>query len=248
MDSISGTIGRTIFHKTSDFSDSGNKYLISIFDYQCEGGALAQCTIKGEMNTPVYGWSYNLFGHWKEDAKGKHFAFDSFEPILPRSHEGMADYLHRSVPSIGKVRARLIVDHLGDESFSILKTNPERISEVPGIPPSSREAVETYFRSDNAAEVDPAAYARLYDLLSPIRPPRRVVMSLLKNFGSNAPQFITENPYRLLDYPGMGWIRVDRFATEILKYPYGGIVRHEKAILEVLSRNSEYGHTKNNLS
>ena len=84
----------------------------------------------------------------------------------------------------------------------------------------------------------------MYDLLSPIRPPRRVVKSLLKNFGSNAPQFVTENPYRLLDYPGMGWDRVDRFALNILKYDKNGIERHKRAILEVLSREAERGNTK----
>jgi exodeoxyribonuclease V alpha subunit len=244
MECIEGQIGQTKYHKTNEFSSSGNKFLISRFTHE-NNGKYEDISIKGEMNSPVFGWRYKLYGQFSEDSKyGKTFTFESFEPILAKSHEGMADYLARSVPEIGKIRARLIVDKFGNDTFSILKTDPSRLREVPGIPRMAREQAEEFFSSDNALEVDPVAYARLFDLLSPIRPPRRIIKSLLKNFGSNAPQFITDHPYRLLDYPGMGWIRVDRFAVEVLKYDPKGLERHKKSVLEILSRESEKGHTK----
>jgi exodeoxyribonuclease V alpha subunit len=244
MECIEGQIGVVKYHKTNEFSSSGNKFIISKFTYE-NNGKYEDISIKGEMNTPVFGWRYKLYGQFSEDSKyGKTFTFESFEPILAKSHEGMADYLARSVPAIGKIRARLIVDKFGDDTFSILKTDPSRLREVPNLPRMAREQAEEFFASDNALEVDPVAYARLYDLLSPIRPPRRIIKSLLQNFGSNAPQFITDHPYRLLDYPGMGWLRVDRFAVEVLKYNPEGIERHKKGISEILSRNSEHGHTK----
>jgi exodeoxyribonuclease V alpha subunit len=244
MESITGTIERIKYHQVSVNSDAGNKFLSALFTYE-KDGKQEQTTINGEMNTPVYGWKYNLFGEWKTHPKyGLGFTFESFEPVIAKSHEGMADYLARMVPEIGKVRARLIVDHFGDDSFTILKTDPSRLKEVAGIPPVAREKAKEFFESDNASEFDPVTYARLFDLLSPIRPPRKIFKSLLINFGSNAPQFITENPYRLLDFPGMGWDRVDRFATQILKYDRNGIERHKRSILEVLAREAERGNTK----
>lgn len=245
MDQIQGQIGQIRFHKTNEFSPSGNKFIISRFTYN-NNNKFEDVSIKGEMNSPVYGWQYKLYGQWlPDDPKyGRTFAFESFEPLISKSHEGMADYLARSVPQIGKVYARRIVDHFGEESFSILKTDPSRLSEVPDISRIAREQAEEFFSSDNALEIDPVAYSRLFDLLSPIRPPRRVIKSLLLNFGSNAPQFITDNPYRLLDYPGMGWDRVDQFAVKSLGYDPKGIERHKKAINEVIARESNNGHTK----
>ena len=135
MDCITGTIDNVFYHKTSEFSEAGCKFLIARFTYNDESGKKIQTTVKGEMNKPSYGINYNLYGQWKDEPKyGKAFAFDSFEPIVEKSHKGMADYLARAVPEIGEVRARLIVDHFGDDSFKILKTDPDRLSEVKGIP------------------------------------------------------------------------------------------------------------------
>lgn len=270
MESITGSLGRVRFHKVSEFSDSGNKYIIAnfeirnsenatdavhidtdcpeflddVFNISNDNSQVFQVVVKGEMNSPVDGWEYTLYGEWKEDKYGKHFSFFSFEPKISRSNEGMADYLARSVPQVGKVYSRSIIDYFGEDSFKILKTEPSRIHEVKEIKEFARHAVEDWFLSDNASEVDPAAYARLYDMLVSIKPPRKIITSLLKNFGSNAPQFVSENPYRLLDYPGIGWDRVDRLATSVLKYPKKGLERHRSAVLEVLARNSENGHTK----
>jgi exodeoxyribonuclease V alpha subunit len=245
MDCITGQIGQTRYQATSLSSESGNKFIIAQFTQE-DNNKYENISIKGEMSSPVFGWRYKLYGTWDapHPKYGKTFSFESFEPILHKSNEGMADYLARSVPQIGKVYARKIVDHFGEDSFTILKTDPSRLREVPGLSRIARDQAEGFFSEDNSLEIDPTAYARLFDLLSPIRPPRKVIKSLLLNFGSNAPQFITNNPYRLLDYPGMGWIRVDRFAVEVLKYDPDGLERHKKAILEVLAREAEHGHTK----
>jgi exodeoxyribonuclease V alpha subunit len=243
MDSITGMMGVPRYHQTSEFSPSGQKYLISTFSQKVDG-TNKECIIKGEMSYPVMGWEYKLYGKWTESDRGLAFSFESFEPPkCPASHEGMADYLARQVPLVGKVRARYIVDHFGSECFHILKTDPSRVAEVKKMTSVAIDAAKAYFKSVSS-DVDPQSYARLFDLLSPIRPPRKIVMSLLKNFGSNAAQFVKDNPYKLLDYPGMGWDRVDKFALRVLNYDPNGIERHKQAALEVLARNASYGHTK----
>jgi exodeoxyribonuclease V alpha subunit len=240
VESIEGQIvGTPRFHRVSPWSEGGNKYLIANFQYD---GKLT--TIKGELNNIIYGWTYRLYGSFGTDDYGSHFAFHSFEPLVSKSNEGMADYLLRSVPEIGKARSRAIVDHFGNDTFIILKQDPSQVENIDGMPRHAIEAIKIFFSEDNSSEVDPEAYARLYDILSHIRPPRRVILSLLKLFGSNAPQFVTENPYRLLDYPGMGWTRVDKLAIEVLSYNPDGVHRHEQAIKEILSRHAENGHTK----
>lgn len=244
MDTILGTIDRILYHKIQQYSESGNKYLISKFNIK-NGRDTINISVKGEMNSPIYGWEYTLYGDWEDSEKyGRTFAFVSFDPSIVRSHEGMADYLARSVPAIGKVRARRFVDHFGNESLKVLRSNPERAIEVEGITRTAVNQIVKFFTNDNPLDIDPAAYSKLFDLLSPIRPPRRVFKSLIDNFGSNAPQFVMENPYKLLDYPGMGWKRVDDFAVGVLRYNPVGIERHREAISEVLMRHSETGHIK----
>ena len=228
VESIEGQIvGSPRCHRTNQFSDSGNKFLIAEFHY---GGK--KTVIKGELNNIIYGCTYKLYGSFGMDSYGESFSFHSFEPVIPKSNEGIADYLLRFAPEIGHVRARAIVEHFGNDTLSILKQDPSQVAKVPGIPAYAIRAVEKFFSEDNSQGVDPEAYARLYDLISPIKPPRRVFLDLLNLFGSNAPQFVSENPYRLLDFPGMGWLRVDQLAIKNLKYNPDGIHRHEQAIQE----------------
>ena len=126
MECISGSIASILFHRTSEWSASGNKYLISKFD-ESSGKRI---TVKGEMNNVVYGWTYKLYGSYGRDSYGDFFAFDSFEPVIDRSHEGMADFLDKHIPQIGKIRSRAIVDHFGEDSFTILKTDISRLLEI----------------------------------------------------------------------------------------------------------------------
>ena len=68
MESITGTIENVFYHQISSNSDSGNKYIVAKFTYE-KDGKISQTSISGEMNTPVYGWKYNLFGEWKTHPK-----------------------------------------------------------------------------------------------------------------------------------------------------------------------------------
>lgn len=246
MITIEGMLdSRPIYHDVSKFSDSGNKYLISRFTVQnAEDPYSPEVTVKGEMNSPVYGWRYRLHGQWEESDRGTAFKFSSFEAILPTNNSGLIDYLSRYVPALGTHRARLIVDKFGDESLNILRYEPRRIDEIEGIGTKTAAAVAEFFEGEQDAAVDPAAYSRLYDLLSSVRPPRRVILSLLKRFGSNAEQFVREDPYRLIAYPGMGWDRVDLLARETLKYRRDGLSRHKAAIREAIDRRTAHGDTK----
>jgi exodeoxyribonuclease V alpha subunit len=156
----------------------------------------------------------------------------------------MADYLARHVPELGKVKAKAIINMFGQETLSILRSNPERIMEIGGIGEYTCNQVIVYFSSDDVKKSDPAAYANLFDLLHSIRPPRRIITLLLKNFGSNAVDFVKENPYRLLAFPGLGWKKVDEFALSVLRYATRATERQTAAVLESMDQITEEGHTK----
>lgn len=230
--------GRPIYHAaTSD----GNLFLITLFD----ADEIGSIKVKGQMNSPVYGWRYELMGDWEENEKyGRTFAFNAFRPEHERaSREGMIHYLSKYITSLGKERASLIVGHFGDDTLKILSESPKRIAEVDGIGPKTAAVVAERFEADSSG-VDPLVYSRVYDLLSEVRPPKKIIMSLIDRFGSNAVDFIRDNPYNLLDYAGMGWDRVDRIAVGRLKYQPGGFERHVCAVRESVTRGiAESGNT-----
>ena len=240
--SLEGRLGQIIYHGTNRFSDSGCKFLIA----ELHTDDWSRTKIKGEMNTPVYGWRYRFFGKFIHDEQRDEevFRFNTFDPIIPSSGDGIVDYLARHVDGLGSRRARQIVNQFGNETIRVLRESPDRIREIRGIGDSVTESVINFFSSPDAKAVDVSAYARLVDLLAPIHPPRKVITALAIHFGSNAPQYITENPYRLLDYPGMGWKTVDHFAIHILDYDRQSIHRHKSAVIEVLHYFVAHGHTR----
>jgi exodeoxyribonuclease V alpha subunit len=202
--------------------------------------------VKGEMNSPVYGWKYEFWGHWDEDthSDGTVFKFNSFSPVIATGRNGIEDYLARHVPELGSVRAKVIVAAFGEETLSILRSEPGRILTIDGIGESTTKAVLKFFSSPDSMRSDPATYARLYDLLNPIHPPHRIIDQLLKYYGSNSYQLIRNHPYKLLDFAGMGWKRVDTFAIDVLHYDPKGLDRQKAAVIEAMKQLEEQGHTK----
>lgn len=236
MRSLDGVLSRTLFHKPSKYSPSGEMFLI---------GKLANGTlVKGTMAKPREGESYRFWGDYQEQKPpyaGQAFVFDAFEPIIERSEAGVASYLSAYVDGLGKAKSAAIVAAFGVDTLDVLRTTPERAAEVPGISAALVESIRNHF--ENECHIDPAAYARLSEMFAEYRIPRRVILSLLKAFRSSAPDRVRENPYLLLDLPRMGWETVDSFALAKMGYAPDGPERHGAAIVEAMTRHTLDGHT-----
>jgi exodeoxyribonuclease V alpha subunit len=243
LERVSGRIGYIHYHARSKYSEAGNKFLVADL---LNDDATDVIKIKGEMNSPVYGWKYEFWGHWDEDAysDGRIFKFNTFSPFISTGHSGIEDYLSRHVPELGPVRSKALVAAFGDQTLAVLRDEPARVLEVEGIGEATAKKVIEFFASSDAVRADPSTYARLYDLLSPIKPPRRIIDQLLKYYGSNSYQLIRNHPYKLLDFAGMGWKRVDTFAIDVLHYDPKGLDRQKAAVIEAVKQLEEQGHTK----
>lgn len=230
------------FHQKDKFSDSGMKFLVASGVEAKVGDKRENISIKGYMNEIIFGWKYRFYGHMTEDARyGKVFQFASFEPIVKSDKRGLSKYLQSYIRFLGPERADQIVEHFGEKTLEILRTQPYRVTEIKGLGKSVAESVRRFFEEDPV--VDPVAYADVYELLSPIKPPKKIILSLVRNFGPSAGDFIRKNPYRLLDYPGLGWDRVDSLAIKHMKYKPKGRERMCAAVLESLARMENEGHT-----
>lgn len=234
------TLGSIRHHEPSRFNPAGVPYLIAITS--------AGVTIKGEMRKPIPGERYRLHGEWRLQKPYKNkppetaFEFSHHEAIIDQSEAGVAHYLRNYVDGLGIVKATALVEHFGAETLHVLRTEPERALEVHGINAQLVESIQKHFAE--ATEFDPVAYAALIDMFSAFKVPRRVVKTLLRDWGSDAPQKIKEFPYMLLAFPGMGWKIVDSFATSpAIGYPADGIDRHKAALVEALEQIANDGHT-----
>lgn len=233
MQSLEGVISWIVFHKASKFT--GNLYLIA----RLTNGT----TVKGEFSNPVVGEPYRFWGEFREQKGdwGSAFEFIQYEPICDGSTGGMASYLAAHVAGIGRVRARVLVEHFGAETLTILRQSPERALEVQGISPAMVDAIRAHF--DDATALDPVAYSKLVEMFGPYKIGKRIAERLVRTFGSGAPDRVVRNPYMLLGYPRVGWKTADSFAITTAGYPPEGRERHRAAVVECMERIASDGHT-----
>lgn len=242
LDSYDGRLARIVHHAPAKFGRAGSKFLI--------GRTTSGITVKGIMRSPVEGEEYRFWGRWvaqkgrfKDD--GDAFEFVSYDDLLDMTADGIGQYLMRHVPEIGPVRSRAVVEAFGKDTLAVLRSDPGRLAEVPGITDRVVEAVREFFaRSDH--KVDPNAYAKVSGMFAgkEIKVSQVTIEDIVVDFGSDAPEVLRENPYRLLDYPRIGWKTADAFALSVVEYAPAGIERHKAAVLEALTRLAvNQGHT-----
>lgn len=241
LETLNARLGRVMYHKPSKFSPAGDKYLIA----RTSTGE----TVKGFMQEPIEGEQYCFYGERKAQNGGYEaaFEFSTFEVIIDRSDEGLAQYLVRYVKGIGLAKARAIVEHFGGDTLAILEADPTRVHEAAAsggvrITAADTAAISEHF--NDPRRVDPVAYAGLVVLFQGHRIPRAVIEDLARTWKGSAVSVVKGKPYSiLLDYPRMGWKTVDALATTNLEYAPDGLDRQQAAILEALTVISNEGHT-----
>ena len=236
MNSVDGVLNRILYHAPNKFNPSGLPFLIG----KLQNGTI----VKGEMARPIVSDRYRFYGTMQAQ-KGRDeeaFCFSTYEVLIDDSIPGITQYLINHVPGLGRAKANSLVDHFGEDTIKILKTEPHRAIEAPKINEAVVELMVAHFNDPN--QFDPAAYARLVDLFEGFRVPRKVIEKLLRNFGASAIDIISASPYSiLLAIPRMGWETVDKFALTRLGYAPEGLDRHSSAILEAMTQISFQGHT-----
>lgn len=243
-DTLDCTIAKSVSHKPGKFTSPGGiPWLVA----RTSAGA----TVMGEMSKPVSGECIEgirlrLWGGWVSQnpwngqPQPDAFKFTHHEVLIHQSDSGIATYLQTFVGGLGPVKSRALVDAFGAETLTILRTEPDRALEVKGIDPEIVAGIVKHF---DETFIDPVAYSALVELFKGFKIPKRIINSLIKHWGSDAPRKVREQPYALLAFPGLGWTMVDKFATATAKYPKDGIERHKAAIVEALERISDQGHT-----
>lgn len=202
-----------------------------------ELGRRQRLTVVGTAPAVGPGTRVRATGQLVEDARhGEQLKAESIVLLLPESRDGIERYLASGVlPGVGEVLAKRIVAAFGTEALTVLDSQPERLTQVPGISAKKVGAIKrnwTEHRSESTTLVLLQGYGMTLQLA------RRV----LRTYGEKTSAVVQQYPYRLaLDVWGVGFKTADKIASSAgigKEHPE----RLEAGVLHELSRVSEQGH------
>ncbi|HMA94590.1 MAG TPA: ATP-dependent RecD-like DNA helicase [Polyangiaceae bacterium] len=204
---------------------------------QGELGRRARLTVVGTAPAVGPGTRVRASGQLVDDARhGEQLRADSIVLLLPETREGVERYLASGVlPGVGEVIAKRIVDTFGTETLTVLDSQPERLTQVPGISAKRVGAIKQHW-SEHRAESTTLVLLQSFGM-SP-----QLARRVLRTYGERTATIVQQSPYRLaLDVWGVGFKTADKIAEA------AGIGREhperlEAGTLHELSRVSEQGH------
>lgn len=173
-------------------------------------------------------------GDWQKSKYGYQLSVTSFTEVSPTTEEGIVAYLSSLVYGLQEKSARRIVDHFGLRTIEIFESNPEELLNVRGI---GRKKLEKIINSFNATR----SMQDIVSFLVPFGVSPNKCVKVAQAFGGNAMSIIREEPFRLCDIDGFGFLTVDSIAkhtTFDLKDP----LRIKGAIKYVLESAMNEGH------
>lgn len=199
-------------------------------------------TIKGEASYQSLrvGCEYRFDGQWKTHPKyGKQFVFYSFCQPTPTTRESLIRYIS-TCPGIGSVRAGLIVDEFGNDSLETLKRHPENVAQkISGLTQDMCQNIaEDLIRREHHENYT----IEINTLLGGHGFPKRIYSQIYNDFGTKAAEVIRLNPFILMNYPGVGFLKADALYLQLGLDPRD--LMRQVHYIEFLMTSDSTGSTK----
>ena len=141
---------------------------------------------------------------------GKQISVSSYEARRPETRSGVERFLGSGlIKGIGPATAKLIVDHFGSEAIDVLESDPERLTEVPGIGVKRAAMIAESFSAHNGMR-NTLIFLQGYGLSVAMS------MKVYKAYGEHTETVVRSNPYRLVDeITGLGFHTADEIAMSL---------------------------------
>jgi len=228
VETIEGVLRRFVFRN----EQSG----FAIARLQVTEGA-EPVTLKGVITGVEQGERVRVQGRWVQDPRwGRQLLVSSFLPVTPSTARGVEDFLRSGrVKGIGKVFAKRLVEHFGDQTLEVLEKHPARLTEVDGIGKGRAKQILAAWR---ASKVDKETLIFLQGLgLSGAYAGR-----VARKYGKRTVEMVRSNPYRLAaEVAGIGFLTADRIAR-VLGIEPTSPHRLRAGLLFALSQATSDGH------
>lgn len=238
LDTLDCVLSKVVFRGADKHDPAGAQFIMA--------RTTAGIQVRGKMRRPLEGEHYRLWGEyriqkpWKNNPPENAFEFVHHDVVIADSASGVSHYLRTYIDGLGPIRSAALVSWFEGETLKVLRATPELALSVKGITPEIVATIKDHF---SQATIDPVAYAALVELFDGFRIPKKVINTLMRDWGSDAPNLVKEKPYLLLAFSRLGWKTVDSFATTRAGYPVDGVDRHKYAIVEAMEQIASQGHT-----
>jgi exodeoxyribonuclease V alpha subunit len=228
---ITATLDRIIFQKEETGFIIGQ-----FFDAEAAGSRL---TAVGTMINPQISMEYRLTGGWEDNPRfGKQFKFSQFSMIIPHDTNGIYKYIVRVCKFVAASRGQQIIDTYGKTALDVMKNEPERLSaDVHGITLDRAKEIQAALLAN---ELNESVMVELGSILDVPGIRKSLLGQLVEKYKSNAPAMVRENPYRLTQFSGVGFLLADRVAVHI-GFPRDSVFRKEAAACHIIEQTMQEG-------
>lgn len=182
------------------------------------------------------GLDVELTGDWKPTKYGMQYSVSNFSVTMPTTKEGIRTYLSSSlIKGIGPAMAARIVETFGEDTLNVFNDSPEKLLQVKGITQKRLDDIlEGYQKSSSIRE--------LMMYLSPFGVTPAKVSKIQEKFGPAAVMIVKEEPFRLCEVHGFGFLTVDQIAVKAKHFRADDPLRIKAAILHIMSEAEGEGH------
>ncbi len=197
--SVSGTVDTIIYHS----EESG--YTVCMLD--CGGECV---TVVGTLPYITEGDRITAHGEFvTHPVHGRQFRCDYFERIMPETSSDILRYLSSgAIKGIGPKTAARIVEKFGEDTFEVIETHPDWLTQINGISPKRAATISQSFAKMSGVR-NVIMFCR--NLCS-----AESAMRIYKKWGASSVERIREDPYRLCrDFSGIGFARADEIALAL---------------------------------
>lgn len=176
-------------------------------------------------------------GVWANDKQhGIQFKAENLQIVPPTTLEGIEKYLGSGmIKGIGPHFAKTLIKAFGENVFSVIEDEPERLTKLDGIGKKRKDVITKAWQEQKIVRnimvflqshgVGTARAVRIY-----------------KTYGDNSIDIVRDNPYRLaLDIIGIGFKTADALAMQ-LGITKDSIKRAQAGIRHVIQEFSSDGH------
>ena len=170
-----------------------------------------ELTVVGVLPELAPGEQAVFSGEWTEHrAYGQQFKCVGCEILQPTTSLGIERYLASGIiRGIGAPTARLLVEHFGEDTLTVLSEHPARLLEIRGIGKKKAAMIAESFREQQGTR-------RALVFLQSYGVPPALSVRIAQRYGEGTPEILRKNPYRLCeDLEGVGFRIADRIGAAL---------------------------------
>jgi exodeoxyribonuclease V alpha subunit len=226
LETVEGTVTRRIFYNV----ETG--YCVLAVDI----GEPEPIKLSGSVSSIREGDRYKFTGAYVDHPKyGRQFKFESSELVLPTGTAGVARYISTITAGVGMVKAKKIVEKLGEDCLTRIKEFPELLDTLDFLTEVQRQEIAEDLAKNSVQ-------AELAGLICREGIGQGMVARIMGKYGQDSVQIVKENPYLLSDELwGVGFKKADAIAQTVGIAP-NSPYRVEAALSYLLAESGSEGH------